>query len=502
MLGFVVIPVTLFALLMNSYATARLDDSAPRAMITSCILLAFLPMWLTIISGKKQGSTLSAAICALLLLVAAPSTSAIVSGSTLLPPAPVAPSPAISKLLPRTGAGAYDKPHVQRLETVARTVNAVLDPGETFLNLTNRNGFYFYFERPNPVPVASTYNAAPFAFQRQFIAALGDTPPPLALVSIDNFEHDGMGLPLRAHSIYEYVLRHYTPFVRDGYVFAIRKDLVSRLERLPVQQRHFRLLNVTDSNWTKGIAYGENAKRWSFAVTHDASLSLRIGDRLLFSDGVERRVAKVEGLNVITEPSLLLAKPDNEEVLSFVIADRIVQPLSAPQIWAQAFPLRDLNRTPSAWGRSLNRLASSLQPVPTQLTLAAMHDAKPIDGESDTYELTGRDPQLVYRLDKAQSPKEAGLLELSVSCTGFSVSPRVQVFWRGVDQNFAEERSVTFEASNPLNIIPLNSTPEWTFAADVTNIRVDISNPETCKTVQLKDLSLLQRSGIGELRAP
>ncbi|TKT82501.1 hypothetical protein [Aquamicrobium sp. LC103] len=492
------VPVASFTLLFNIYAMGRIDDTALRALMTSCVLLVFLPVWL---SGFQKSGLLDApadaVVCAMLLVAIAPVGSPLLQGRALMPPSPMPQPAAISASLPRLGAGRHDPAHVQRVETVAGIVDALLEPGETFLNLTNRNALHFYLNRASPVPISSTYNAAPEEFQKAFIAALGDSPPPLALVGVGNMEHDGISLPLRSHAIYDYVLGRYVPFQREGYVFAMRRDLAARIERLP-EEPHL-LHRASDANWRNGVAIGANAKRWSFAVEPGMADRLRAGDRLLFSDGVERHVMEAKGINVASNLPIPPPRNDDAARLSFTIVNRTLDPLSETDLWARVFHKRNLHRIPSAWGRSSSRLADALQPSSAGLELVRMADAGSLDGRKGLYEITGVDPRWIYRPQAPLDPEQAGLLAFSVACLDPEALPKVQVFWRPSDQGFSEHVSLVFEASFPFNIVPLDSSPLWSQARDIAEIRIDIANPDQCGAVVLDDVRLLRRSPIGDV---
>jgi len=493
--GIIVMPPALLVLLFNSYAMGRLDETAPRVMVACCILLAWLPLWLAQLTKEAEARSglVPAIICSELLLAMGPIASPLLRGQPLLPPPVLLQSAAIATFLPTLGEGGYDRSHVQRIETLAKTVDALLEPGESFLNLTNRSALYFYLNRPNPVPIASTYNAAPEAFQKAFIAALADGQPPLALVGGDNLDHDGLSLPLRSHAIYDYVVAHYVPFLRDGYTFALRRDLVNRLKRLPSQRQSHLLLPVSDANWSQGIAISETAKHWSFAVEPETAKLLKAGHHLFFSDSVERQVVRIEGMNVLSEPPILLTKDGAVPRFSFTILDQEREPLSEQEIWARAFHRSYLYRIPSAWGRSLGRLSNAAQPSPVLLELDRVVDARSATTQEQTYELTGPDPQLIYRPKEALVPDYNGLLAFSVACGNRKALPKVQVYWRSSDQSFSEEASVVFEASYPVNLVPLDSSPRWNLAKDIAEVRIDIANPDHCKKVLLEKVRFFRR---------
>lgn len=477
----IIAPGTILALVLNQYAVVRLDSAGPRGMITTAALLVFLPVWLSLLLGRARIPLSVSAVC--ILLVLAVTQGAMNLRPSLLPPDPLGPRVQIAEDMPRLGTGRADAAHLAMLRDVRDVVDAILDPGETFLNFTNRNSFYFYFDRPNPVPIASSYNAAPDAFQRDFIAALGDTPPALALVQIENFEHDGLSLPLRSYLLYEFLIENYQPFARGNYVYAVRKDLEARINRLAPEERSYRIGNYTDRNWQNGIATGANARQWSFAVPPSLRGLLRPGDRLVFSDGQERRVTRVEGTKVRTEPTLTHSQDPQAEPLAFSLMDRELLPTN---LWAYALHRRWLGRIPSAWGRSMENLRDRLRATGIRPNMVFVADAMTDPERQAGFTVTGSDPRWVFALPEPISPDQAGLLELSIACGRQDIQPLVQVFWRSSRGNFSEEASLRFEASFVNNLIPLDSSPYWSVLPDIAEVRVDVANAESCTSVDME----------------
>ncbi len=490
-----VAPVVVVALILNQYAAARLDDRGWRGLIVTSGLLVFLPVWLSLLQGREPIPLSVSAVCMLLLLAVTQGTTNL--PPSLLPPAPLGPRAQIAEDIPELGTGGADPVHVAMLREVRGVVDTILDPGETFINFTNRNAFYFYFNRPNPVPIASSYNAAPEAFQQDFIAALGDTPPALALVHVENFDHDGLSLPLRSHLLYEFLIANYQPFIRGDYVYAVRNDLVSRIERLAPEEPHdwgtkrtYRIADYSDANWQHGIASGANAQQWSFALPPSLSGLLRTGDRLLFSDGQERQVMVAEGTNVRTDPTLTAPLGNAAEPPAFSIMNR---ELLASNLWARALYRPQLGRIPSAWGRSMGKLGDALHAAGTRPEMINSADAAADPGQQAWFTMTGPDPRWVFALPEPISPDKAGVLALSVECVEADVYPVIQVFWRSPTGEFSEEASLTFEASFGSNLIPLDSSPYWSVLPKIAQIRVDVANPETCSSVRMGQVALYDR---------
>ena len=116
-----------------------------------------------------------------------------------------------------------------RLQAMKQVLNAMVDPGETYLDLTNRNANYFYLGYPPPIQASAFYNLPHRNQQLRAIQKLDATPPPLVLASAENEPFDGGTPALRAHLLYRYVVERYTPIAVDKFIYLVRPD---RLERL------------------------------------------------------------------------------------------------------------------------------------------------------------------------------------------------------------------------------------------------------------------------------
>lgn len=494
-LGLLLLPPLAFALILNAYTSARLDNTAERALQASVILLVFMPVWLAHVGALgERRSPLVHLVFGVILCAMAP-WPALGTNKALLPPGVMPAIEMIATDLPELGTGNADPRHVDRIFRTRDVVDKILKPNETFVNFTNRNAYYFYLDRPNPVPIASSYNAAPKAFQRDMIQALGETPPPLALVGIDTIVHDGLSLPLRSHLLYEYLQAHYESFTVGNAVYGIRKDLTDRLERPeiaamiePQDNNKMFLGTYSDANWSSGLAIGENATRWTFAVAPQDEGLLRVGEHLDFGDGVIRVITEIAGPAVRTEPTIDPAAFADMFVIHFKRLDAVKTP-SVP--WSN-LQHKQLFSIPSAWGRSMNQLSDEIRragPLPLGVTI----NARPIDGSSSSFDITGSDPQWFYPIHQQSDNNRPGLLALTVSCRNTATAPQVQVFWRSSDGNFTEQASIVFTASGTRNLVPLDSSPYWTALDDVAELRIDVSNPGACPQVELTDVAMYAR---------
>jgi hypothetical protein len=110
-------------------------------------------------------------------------------------------------------------------------LDRVLEPGETYLDLTGRHAHYFYFDRRPPIETGSVYNLVAEAQQRRAVEALRREPPPAVLLSADNLLYDGGPLGLRSHLLYRHVLTspEYAVVVVGAQVWLLRRERIPRL---------------------------------------------------------------------------------------------------------------------------------------------------------------------------------------------------------------------------------------------------------------------------------
>ncbi len=501
-IAMLVLPVAAFALVMNPYASGRMEPGLGRSAVISIALLVSLPVWVSVLNGPASRSAAVAVLCAALIGAIGYAGPNLRWNKPFLPPALLPQRALIAEDMPQLGAGSADPEHVAMIREVKKTVDVLLDPGETFLNLTNRTALFFYLDRYSPSPIASPYNAAPAKFQQEFLEAISANPPPLALIRVRNIEHDGLKLSLRSHQLYEFLVRNYEPFDQNNYTYAIRKDLRERLDRLrdhglqtAEKDRDFQIGSYTDANLRRGVAIGANAGRWSFALPPELSDKLRVGDVLLFSDMVERRVIQVSGANVRTTPTIAAGAEEDTPLMSFSIRNREMEMPADP--WGRVFHIAQLNRIPSAWGRSAKNLEDQVAMSDINTELKSAHDNKLEDQKRNAYRVTGRDPQWIVAFPHPVSPQAAGLLNIDIGCQSGKAKPLLQVFWRPASGRFTEEMSLRFEASFVRNIVPLDSTAQFGRLPDIAEVRIDLENPDACPIVMLRDVKLFHRTHMG-----
>jgi len=133
--------------------------------------------------------------------------------------------------LPTLDGAALDPEHLQRLQRMKAIVATLLEPGETYLDLTNKNARYFHLNYAPPMPAAA-FNLIHQNQQQRTIAQVESQNVPLVVALADFGYVDYYSLALRTPLLYRYAVEKYIPFKIDEFIFMIRPDQRDRLERL------------------------------------------------------------------------------------------------------------------------------------------------------------------------------------------------------------------------------------------------------------------------------
>lgn len=111
-----------------------------------------------------------------------------------------------------------------RIETVRRTMDEILRPDETYVDLTGRHALYRYVDRKPPIPTTAPFNLASSGAQLAAVKRLERQPPQAALLWADNYNWEGQTPALRTYWLYRYAALRFVPFERDGIIFGATPD--------------------------------------------------------------------------------------------------------------------------------------------------------------------------------------------------------------------------------------------------------------------------------------
>ena len=220
------LPALLFSLALVPYTMGRIDPTGISRPGVVAVLgwSIFVPLMVWAAIGARA---VPAAV-----LVAALGAGAL-GGTPMLSPLAHAgasrafeddPRKAVAAGLEAMGMGRTDDRHRARLLTLKSTLDALVPPAETYLDLTGHTADYFYLQRPPALRVSTPYNLVPVREQRRAIDKLSLSPPSVALLEAANLDFDGGTLALRAPLMFRFVLDTYQPYERDGVVLGRLRD--------------------------------------------------------------------------------------------------------------------------------------------------------------------------------------------------------------------------------------------------------------------------------------
>jgi hypothetical protein len=130
--------------------------------------------------------------------------------------------------LHRAGTAKFNVAHLAELQQLRVLFDEMLPTRSPYFDFTNRNAHYVYFERPPATRWSAPYYLADERAQVRTASELAAQRVPLLLLKASNIEHDGGTAALRAYWLYRFVLTEYVPFEREGFIFAVHRDLTQQ----------------------------------------------------------------------------------------------------------------------------------------------------------------------------------------------------------------------------------------------------------------------------------
>jgi hypothetical protein len=222
------------------YAAGRIDPGGPsRLGVVSCFAVTLLlPLILDISSSARVGALLIWALSLGLVIepVLGEYYQQIPYYKGVNAHALAALNVNTQKLTP-TGLHSVDQAilepkHYKRLEELKHTLDKVLNPNETYLDLTNRNADYFYLDRQPPIQSGAFYNIPAESQQIRAIERLKNVNPPLVLLWADSVWHDGKSPALDTPLLFRACLTEYMPAKVGNFLWLVRPDRAARLRSL------------------------------------------------------------------------------------------------------------------------------------------------------------------------------------------------------------------------------------------------------------------------------
>ena len=485
--------VLIFSLLLIPYSMGRIDTGslsrAGRVAIFGWTILIPVVSWHSLKRGRSMALIFLVTIMGATLNYNRLSFSSLVSAvSADIPTGVLKDGKSVG--LGNIGMVTADDKQWDRLTRLNATIAKDLSSGETYLDLTNHNAQYFYFNRKPAMVVTAPYNMAPLPQQKRAVADLKRNLPRLALLEANNTNFDGGPLALRDPVLYRFVLNHYIPVLEDGFILGYRKqdDQSHGKQTIPIA-----IKNRTDSHWINGVNHLDTALLIS---TPTLLTVLSVGDVIHLSNGERRHIVRISR----TKGEIWLdgAALDPSKVGAPHVIEASVDPKMNDEfrlsLEDKAFTTQDLAQIPVAWGRSESSLVKRMTLVKRIDPILPATDG--LDFENGVYKVTGKDPQMTFDLSRfALSGDDAGLLRFDFSCLGRKSEPKIQVFWWGDTQTGpAETRSLRFTAENGVLIVPMDAYPRWLALGHILGIRIELAHSKSCGAIRVKNMAFFQRN--------
>ncbi len=314
--------------------------------------------------------------------------------------------------LPNLGTATIDAAQLKRLQSLKHTLGILVDPDETYLDMTNRNANYFYLGYKPPIEVPAVYNLVCDGQQYRAVRALEKQPPPVVLAGANNILHDGGTVAYRSYQLYRFVIKDYIPVAIDEFVYMVRPDRLARAEAIAGTQNQ-----------------------------------------------------------------------DNEES-RMVLLDAL-------------FRMGSIERLPISWGRSLKTLKKKMRLVKAfqESSPPSRHSVR-ID-DNGAFLTEGPDLSISYDIGDLNG-SDAGILTFKLNYIGKRHGEPFRISW-GSRDSYPANNTVQFVAKNGSVVVPLDTAPRWLLAGDIKSIRIEIADPDSCKSFCITDFKLWQRYTVNEI---
>jgi hypothetical protein len=234
-----------FLVLMVPYSMGRIDPGVlSRPGTLSMLSLGFLIPCALVLDARRAGHFLAVTVIVGALMGLRTVASAFEAPRLLMPaPTPLEPARLLTRPLapipvpegvalvegrdlglPNLGRLFAPADRLQDIQRFGHVLEALLEPGETYLDLTNRSANYYFLGRRVPAHYAADYTAVGYAVQRRVLGTLEREPPPLVWLG-PGMRHDGGPASLRSYRVYRWLLTQgYRYHARDGFELLLRPD--------------------------------------------------------------------------------------------------------------------------------------------------------------------------------------------------------------------------------------------------------------------------------------
>ena len=121
----------------------------------------------------------------------------------------------------------------ERFADIGQELGVLLEPTETYLDLTNRNAEYFYLGREVPIESGAIYNLPNDRQQLRSIDRLRARQIPAVLALADSQVYHAAPPSYRVYAIYRYLISRYSPVMINKKVYLLLPDRMRRLDSHP-----------------------------------------------------------------------------------------------------------------------------------------------------------------------------------------------------------------------------------------------------------------------------
>jgi hypothetical protein len=231
----VAVPIVIMAVFFVYRAAGRIDPGwvSRLGYVSIWMIALMLPLLLHAAWGARSWPAI------LTLTVAGSGLLTPQLGGILAPPAigrrgleseppPTAVVRGFGQDLPNIGRVGLSKP--DRLAGIQEALSVLLDSGETYLDLTNRNAQYFYLGREVPIESGAIYNLPNDRQQLRAIDRIRARRIPVVLALADSQIYDGAPPSYRVYTIYRYLVGRYAPVRIGDQVYLVTADRLRRLD--------------------------------------------------------------------------------------------------------------------------------------------------------------------------------------------------------------------------------------------------------------------------------
>jgi hypothetical protein len=166
--------------------------------------------------------------------------------------------------MPRLGKEFFPPQRLEALQTFQRVLAEVLEPSETYFDLSNRSALYYFLDMPVPGVYAADFTAVGEVAQRQVLEALKRDPPPVVRLG-PHTRFDGGLASLRSFRVYRWLMEQgYAYYEKDGIQLLLRPDRYAKVatpERDKAQAAGLRTFFHAEELSHIALLWGQSWKR-------------------------------------------------------------------------------------------------------------------------------------------------------------------------------------------------------------------------------------------------